>query len=259
MCQINQSHHISHFHTTKNFIKKYRIIFTDLIINNISAITISNDKFLITVFTIDGQVKQLEFENLRSVLISSGSFDRNLNMIYAEYLNYYGSNFFALGSLNGSIYLIKLENSGKGVLSSDIIDEIKRGPSGFGQKISSIMPINLNGIFFSKTPPDSIISIKHLGNNLIAFVTEQFNFKIYNYKNKKEVYSNRLIKNRIDERLNESQINFMSLSLTEDDVKESRSKCLIFTIYMEYNLNQVLQSFEMWFINIPELNYQIEK
>ena len=148
MYQTNQPHHISHFHTTKNFIKKYRIIFTDLIINNISAITISNDKFIITVFTIDGQVKQLEFENLRSVIISSGSFDRNLNMIYAEYLNYYGSNFFALGSLNGSIYLIKLENSGKGVLSTDIIDEIKRGPSGFGQKISSIGGQNM--IFFTR-------------------------------------------------------------------------------------------------------------
>ena len=44
-------------HPVKSFIKKYRIVFTDLILDNVTATLLSDQKFQLTVFTIDGQVK----------------------------------------------------------------------------------------------------------------------------------------------------------------------------------------------------------
>jgi hypothetical protein len=253
---MNQSLTLAPSEKSVAFLKKYKIVFTDLIVDSVSIFQVPNeDRFFLTVFTIDGQIKQLEFDNLNSPTISSGSFNKNLDIICVEYLSLYGSKFFALGSAQGSVYVISLENvEGKGLLRYDIIDEVKRPAANLSEKITSMIPFNLN-VFSKQTSPDSVLAIKFLGNNLFAFVTEQFNFRVYNFKKKKEVYSNCLIKNRTDQRLMRSKINFLTLEL-DNNTREYRSKPFTFTIYIEYDLINVIQSFELIFANIPDLPSQ---
>jgi len=240
--------------TPTPIIKKYRIIFTDWIIENVTALPLNEECFLLTIFTVDGQINQIQFDSLKTYTTSSGFFNKSMNINTVEYLNFFNSNFFALGSETGVIYLIKLENH-KGNLKMEIVDEIKK--SMLKEKISNLMNLKLNLNIFSntkKSSQDSIKSIKHVGNNLLAYVTEEFNFKIYNYKTEREIYQNCLIKNRIDERLINCKINFHVLKFNEEDLRQSRSKCFIFSVYLEYNFTYILTSFEVWFANIPEIN-----
>ena len=239
--------------TPTTFLKKYKLIFTDYIIDSVTASAVSDEAFILTIFTLDGNINQIEF-NSAGYSTTPGSFNISMGIITVEYLDFFKSNFFALGSNTGVVYLVKLENL-RGNLRFEIVEEIKK--SNFKDKLSSLMNLSLNLNIFtqSKKPShDSIKSIKHVGNNLIAYVTEQFNFKIYNYKTKREIYQNCLIKNRVDERLISSKINFYVLNLTEEDMNKSRSKCFIFTVYLEYNTSCLLTSFEVWFANIPELD-----
>jgi hypothetical protein len=220
----------------------------------VSAITQDEEKFILTIFTIDGHIKQFLFDGLRSFQTFSGQFNKNLNLINAENLSYYESSCFALGSVTGTVYVVRFEIVGQ-IIHYQIIEEIKKSPNGLSQRISSMIPINLN--FFSKqTAQESVSSLKFLNNNLLAIVMDNFNFRVYNLKRRKEIYSNCLIKNRTTETLLASRINFLNMDHQTQEIFQTRNKCFMFTIYIHYNCIHVLQAFDLLFINIPELQDQ---
>jgi hypothetical protein len=247
--------------TPQNFIKKYKIIFSDLIVDNICAKIISEEKFKLIVFTRDNLIRQINFEGLNRYEHYDGVFSRTTEGICAvEFLDFYSSNFFVVASFNGCIYITRLDNISSSMINtrghpqtmrSEILFEIKK--TNLSDKISSFIPVTMSSLFTGRRQVTEIIShLKYIGNNLFCYTTNYFNFKIYNFKTKKEIFSNCLIKNRNDEDiLSSSRISFIALDLDEDKLKEARSKCFIFTVYMENNFTHVVSSFDILFSNIP--------
>jgi hypothetical protein len=235
-----------------NLIKCHRITFTDKIIDNICAKMKDDESFTIAIFTIDGVITQMDFRDLvdptAEPRYNSTHFIRNFNIVCVEYL--YSSDtensYFALGSINGTVYIGLLGETKMSGLNFDIIAEVKTKT--LTEKISSFIPLSL----LKQESNEIILNIKYIGNNLIAYVTSYFQFKLWNIKERREIYSECLIKNRTSQILNYSRIEYLTINLEEG--LEPRSKSFLFTLYLEYDVIYCINTFEMLFTNIPRSN-----
>jgi hypothetical protein len=234
-----------------DLIKSYKIIFTDKIIDNICARHQDDESFSLDVFTIDGIITEIEFIKLvdpkMELKYSSTHFVKNLNISCVEYL--YASDletYYALGSTNGTIYIGILSQNKLAGLSFNIVSEIRAKT--LTEKLTSFIPLSI----LKHESNEVILAIKYIGNNLIAYVTSYFMFKLYNIRDRRETYSECLIKNRTNQILNYSRIEYLTINLQEG--MEPRSKSFLFALYLEYDVIFCINTFEIIFTNIPSSN-----
>ena len=88
---------------------------------------------------------------------------------------------------------------------------------------------------------------------MICFVTYDFTFNIFSMFTNKVIFSKSLIKNKKNEVIRSSKINYIS---SDFDVEYAQSKSYFFTIYAEYDIYYLQFTFEIWFSSIDQQEYK---
>ncbi len=105
------------FDKGSQFFKKFRIVFPDLILDNIHHFEEMdknlNSAFSFLFFTVNGKIFNLNFarvfDNDSEFSKNEGEFDKNLDVIITEYLSNDAFNYYyALGSGNGKFYITRI-------------------------------------------------------------------------------------------------------------------------------------------------------
>jgi len=261
-----------------NFLSKYKFNFNSQIINNeIFIYPLSEDSFRISIIFENYEIKQIEFntkfpekekvESLTKFQVREGSIssDKTNKITSIDHI-YYNPNdkkdFFAFGSSNGNINFFEISYELNNLLKIANLKEIRYDADYTGEQGNFHNPFNFNikqklSNFFAIKPTASAIKcIKYLKDNLICYVTEDKNFKIFNQFTNREVYANdKLLGNiNLEEKIFDCKIAFLDYDTSRNFFLESRSKILFFCIYFEFEGTFYLNVFELQFLNIPLSN-----